>query len=82
MNTEYFSISTDTSFFNGVSQASLLPLNTPENVRDVPCDGCSNAEKCAATFGECVAFRVWSSDGDYQDRDVGRLIRVPRELRR
>lgn len=81
MSRDYFSIPTDTSFFNGPSSASLLPLNTPENVRDVPCEGCSRADACGAALTECVAFRVWSASGDYLDKDVGRLLRVPRELR-
>lgn len=81
MNTEYFSISTDTSYMNGRSSASLLPLNTPENVRDVPCEGCSLVDQCGVKLTECVAFRQWSASGDYQDKDVGRLLRVPRDLR-
>ena len=76
MDAEYFSISTDTSFFNGPSKASLLPLNTPENVRDVPCGGCDNESYCMKRGTECVAFRQWSASGDFLDKDVQRLIRA------
>jgi hypothetical protein len=27
---------------------------------------------------ECVAFRQWTALGDYLDKDVMRLLRVPR----
>jgi hypothetical protein len=63
------------------SRASQVLLPIPENVRDVPCDGCSRVDECAARMTECVAFRVWSATGDFLDKDVTRLMRVPRELR-
>lgn len=78
MNTEYFSIGCDQDFIKGRSANALLPLNTPENVRDVPCEGCANIDRCAARMTECVAFRQWSALGDYMDKDVMRLLRVPR----
>lgn len=62
-------------------QHSKILLPIPENVREVPCDGCSKVDACGVSMAECVAFRVWSASGDYEDKDVGRLMRVPRELR-
>lgn len=75
MSMDYFSISTDTSYMNGKSTASRVPLNTPENVRDVPCEGCPNENTCAVKLVECVAARQWYSTGDFDDKDVGRLLR-------
>jgi hypothetical protein len=71
----------DQYFMDEPSRASQVLLPIPENVRDVPCDGCSNEAQCAVKLTECVAFRVWSASGDFLDKDVGRLLRVPRELR-
>ena len=78
MNSEYFSIGCDQDFIKGRSANALLPLNTPENVRPAPCDTCSQMDACAVRLTECVAFRVWSASGDYLDKDVSRLMRVPR----
>jgi len=71
----------DNEFMNDPCTHSKILLPIPENVRDVPCDGCSNEAQCAVKLTECVAFRVWSASGDFLDKDVGRLLRVPRELR-
>ena len=58
----------------------MLDTMTPESARDVPCDGCSMADECAAKGLECVAFRQWAADGDYMDKDVGRLRRAMKNL--
>jgi hypothetical protein len=71
----------DQYFMDEPSRASQVLLPIPENVRDVPCEGCSRADSCGVAMTECVAFRVWSATGDFLDKDVGRLLRVPRELR-
>lgn len=71
----------DQYFMDEPSRASQVLLPIPENVRDVPCEGCAKIDSCAASMTECVAFRVWSASGDFLDKDVGRLLRVPRELR-
>ena len=71
----------DNEFMNDPCTHSKILLPIPENVRDVPCDGCVNESQCAVKLTECVAFRVWSASGDFLDKDVGRLLRVPRELR-
>ena len=78
MNTEYFSIGCEQDYIKGRSANALLPLNTPENTRDVPCEGCAHIDSCAARATECVAFRQWTALGDYLDKDVMRLLRVPR----
>ena len=77
MNMTNFDISafaTDTSFMNGRAVVSI-DTASPENKRDIPCEGCEFADKCAAKFLECAAFRNWASRGDFADRDVARLIR-------
>lgn len=71
----------DQYFMDEPSRASQVLLPIPENARDVPCDGCARESECAVRMTECVAFRVWSATGDYLDKDVTRLMRVPRELR-
>lgn len=71
----------DQYFMDEPSRASQVLLPIPENVRDVPCEGCSRADACGVAMTECVAFRVWTASGDFLDKDVGRLLRVPRDLR-
>jgi len=75
------SFATDTAFFNGRCRHSQIVLPTPESAREVPCDGCPSADRCAAIGTECVAFRNWSASGDFRDADIERLLRVPRNLR-
>ena len=58
------------------SRASQWVLPTPESAREVPCDGCSMADECAIKGLECVAFRQWAADGDFMDKDMGRLRRA------
>lgn len=58
------------------SRNALLDTGTPESARDVPCDGCSMIEDCGALGLECVAFRQWAADGDFMDKDMGRLRRA------
>jgi hypothetical protein len=71
----------DHEFMSDPCTHSKILLPIPENVRDVPCEGCTRADACGVSMAECVAFRVWSATGDFLDEDVGRLMRVPRELR-
>ena len=78
MHSDYFSVGCEQDYIKGRSLNALLPLNTPENTRDVPCEGCEYMERCASRMTECVAFRQWTADGDYHDKDVMRLLRVPR----
>jgi hypothetical protein len=58
------------------SRVSMLDTGTPESARDVPCDGCPMMEDCGAKMLECVAFRQWSADGDFMDKDMARLRRA------
>jgi hypothetical protein len=53
----------------------LLPLNTPENKRDVPCVDCVNSLECETQRLECVAARRWYASGDFEDKDINRLRR-------
>ena len=67
----------DSYFQHEPSRNAEIPLNTPENKREIPCeDSCPNYAKCAAGNLECAAFRNWASRGDFRDSDVGRLLRV------
>jgi hypothetical protein len=75
MSLENFSIATDMSFMNGPCTHSSIVLNTPVNVREVPCDTCSLADYCSIGAKECVAVRVWYRLGNYEDKDIGRLMR-------
>ena len=58
------------------SRVSMLDTGTPESARELPCDGCSMMEECGAKLLECVAFRQWAADGDFMDKDMGRLRRA------
>jgi hypothetical protein len=72
---------TDTSFMNVYKDPDAAVYNTieyhtgPENKREIPCDSCELADKCAAKNLECSAFRTWAHRGDYVDSDVARLLR-------
>lgn len=68
----------DSEAFFVRSTASQTVLPTPENVRDVPCDGCPNARQCETDTIECKAFRNWCAAGDFEDADIGRLMRKPK----
>jgi hypothetical protein len=48
----------------------------PESVRDIPCDICEFADKCAVDLLECSAFRNWATSGNYVDSDVNRHTRA------
>ena len=78
MSFDHFSIPTDTSFMNGNCTHSKMILNTPVNVRDVPCTGCPKALSCGKQNTECVAMRRWYEFGNYADEDIGRLLRRPK----
>lgn len=74
MSMDFFSISMASDLDKPVSSA-LLPLNTPENKRDVPCNSCSFSQDCEEQIMECTAARRWYASGDFLDKDVGRLRR-------
>ena len=57
-----------------------FPMHTPLNVRDVPCTGCSLEARCAEKPVECVAFRTWAQGGNYDNKDVGRLLRPAKKF--
>ena len=76
MNRDYFSIETTEYHSYGRCTNSMLDTMTPESAREVPCDGCSMSDECAAKGLECVAFRQWAADGDFMDKDMGRLRRA------
>jgi hypothetical protein len=72
---DYFSIGFESEAAFGKSTQSQVVLPIPENKRELPCDDCRFAEKCATDFTECSAFRNWSSGGDFRTADIARLIR-------
>ena len=49
--------------------------DAPESAREIPCDSCEFADKCAVDSLECSAFRTWATSGDYKDSDIARLLR-------
>jgi hypothetical protein len=73
---DYFSIGFEAEAAFGRSKASQAVLPTPENKRDIPCDDCKFADRCAADITECSAFRNWAASGDFKDSDIGRFIRA------
>lgn len=75
-NALYDFCKTDTSFMSRKLKSSFEVRHTPDNRREIPCDTCPFANKCAEDLTECSAFRNWSQDGDYLDSDVGRFIRA------
>ena len=72
MSMDFFSIAMSES---NERAKELLPLNTPENKREIPCDSCVSSLECEAKLLECVAARRWYASGDFEDKDIGRLIR-------
>ena len=76
MNRDYFSVETSEYMQFGRCTNSMLDTMTPESAREVPCGTCELENECAVKALECVAFRQWAADGDYMDKDVGRLRRV------
>lgn len=75
MSMDYFSISMASDVAVEKSTSALLPLNTPENKRDVPCGSCSYSQDCEDNLLECVAMRRWYASGDFLDKDIARLRR-------
>ena len=75
MSVDAFSIQTDMSFVNGVCTHSKMISKSPKNERNIPCETCSLSASCENSSSECVAVRVWYYDGNYEDKDVARLIR-------
>ena len=72
MSMDFFSIAMGES---NERAKGLLPLNTPENKRDVPCVDCVNSLECETQRLECVAARRWYASGDFEDKDINRLRR-------
>ena len=62
-------------FLRGTAQIWVTRSRADGNNRDIPCDGCEFADRCAAGNLECSAFRTWAHRGDYKDADVARLMR-------
>ena len=48
----------------------------PENKRECPCDTCPMNTMCLENATECSAMRNWCSKGDFQDKELQRLVRA------
>lgn len=46
-----------------------------ETKRPNPCVGCKFAKRCETNGTDCFAFRRWTHDGNYTDRQIDRLTR-------
>ena len=42
---------------------------------ECPCDSCPLEHSCFKQEKDCKAFRIWSTKGQYNTKDKGRLIR-------
>lgn len=74
-NALYDFCKTDTSFMS-LRKETFEVRHTPDNRREMPCETCPLANQCAEKLTECSGFRNWTYNGDYDDKDVGRLIRA------
>jgi hypothetical protein len=70
----------DNHYQDEPSRASSYEIGTPESARECPCDTCPNYGQCESDSKECVAFRNWYATGNYDDKDVERLLRKPKNL--
>ena len=64
------------SYFQHERAQVYVPMNTPENKREIPCDTCKFSQVCEENVAECSAFRTWAASGDYIDSDVARHVRL------
>jgi len=75
MSLDSLPIPTDMAYTNGLCNHSSMVSKSPKNKREIPCYACPRESQCEASSTECVAVRVWYYDGNYEDKDVARLIR-------
>jgi hypothetical protein len=68
----------DSYFNHDRSTAGSVEVVPQAMINDMvyPCDTCPLADSCATKFTECSAFRKWSKDGRYAQKDVARFIRL------
>ena len=76
----YVDIFYDSYYNQEPSRVSMLDSGCPESARECPCDECPNYAQCESDGKECAAFRNWALKGDYADKDLGRLLRVAKNL--
>ena len=50
-------------------------LDAFDTKRPNPCETCEFAQRCAEKGLDCFAFRRWTHNGDYNDRQINRLTR-------
>ena len=62
--------------YKGENDTEQTVIPGPENKRDCPCDTCPMNAMCLEGVTECSAMRNWCSKGDYQDKDLQRLVRA------
>ena len=56
------------------SETTVIP--GPDDKRECPFDTCAMNTICLENATECSASRNWCSKGDYQDKDLQRLVRA------
>jgi|TARA_R110000751_G_scaffold52493_6_gene114440 hypothetical protein len=71
----------DNHYQDDPSRASSYEIGTPESAREIPCENsCPRIKECENNGFECKAFRNWSLRGNYDDKDVERLLRKSKNL--
>jgi hypothetical protein len=58
-----------------MGRAKVWFYEQEETKRENPCDSCKFAERCDANGTDCFAFRRWTYNGDYNDKQIDRLTR-------
>jgi hypothetical protein len=60
---------------NAGERAKVWEYIQEETLRPNPCDTCQFAARCDENGTDCFAFRRWTHDGNYNDRQIDRLTR-------
>jgi len=58
-----------------MGRAKVWFYEQEQTKRPNPCDGCQFVKRCEKQEVDCFAFRRWSYNGDYNDRQINRLVR-------
>lgn len=76
MNRDYFSVPAAEPY-SAPGKKQLIPKI--DNEKEIPCDFCEYETRCALQNLDCVASRNWYSSGNYNEKDVNRLVRTFRK---
>lgn len=65
----------------GVDRAVVEDFVPSKMANDMvcPCEGCPLAQDCAVKVTECSAFRHWSEEGRWTQRERGRYLRAMKD---